>query len=95
MNGSRLKLWRLWRRLEKPAGSHAEPGGQLAQNCDMHAPLAMLVSRDCAFWDPSEAAQILLGELPVLPPFSQVQPRLDHPASIASVGFRNGKGDGA
>ena len=93
MNASRLKLWRLWRRLEKPTGSHAEPGGQLAQNSDMYATLAGLVPADRAFWDASEAAQLLLGELPVLPPFPQIQPRLVHPASIASVGFPEGKGD--
>ena len=74
MNSSRLKLWRLWRRLEKPAWSHAERGRQLAQNSDVHAPLAMLVSRDRAFRDAGELGQLLLGEPALLSPLSQIQP---------------------
>ena len=74
MNASRLKLWRLWRRLKKPAGAHAERGRQLAQNSDVHAPLAMLVSRDRAFRDTGELGQLPLSEPTLLSPLSQIQP---------------------
>ena len=76
MNSSRLKLWRLWRRLKKPAGAQAKRGRQLAQHGDMHAPLARLVPADRAFRDAGELGQFLLGEPTLLSPLSQIQPGL-------------------
>ena len=91
MNSSRLKLWRLWGHKQR-SRAHAKRGRQLAQNSDVHAPLAGLISRNHALANASEAAQLFLGQSALLPPFPQKQPRLGHPASIPNALFPDSKG---
>ena len=90
MNSSRLKLWRLWGGKQR-SRAHAKRGRQLAQNSDMHAPLAGLVPADRALANASEAAQLFLGQSALLPPCLEKQPRLGHPASIPSGSFPDSK----
>jgi hypothetical protein len=75
MNASRLKLWRLWG-VKKRARTHAERRSELAQNCDVHAPLATLVPADHALADAGEQTQLFLAQPALLAPFPEIQPGL-------------------
>ena len=90
MNASRLKLWRLWGGKQR-SRAHAKRDRQLAQNSDVHAPLATLVPADHALADAGKPAQLFLGEPSPLAPFPEIQPRLGHPASIPSGSFPDSK----
>ena len=94
MNASRLKLWRLWGGKQR-SRAHAKRGRQLAQHCDMHPPLAGLVSADHALANAGEAAQLFLCQPSPLAPFPEIQPRLGHPASIPNALFPDSKGAAA